>query len=207
MRTPNLQNTLATTAALAVLAYLPAPAWAQFTLTLSPSAVTGLPGSTDLVVYGSLANLANTPTNFVTDSFNLLSGPSTADLTMALVFSDDNLTNPQTPLTLGAKQVFPGPTGATFAPLLFLNADPAAPLGLYKGNFRSSRSASDTLGTSCSPPDAARPHPSADETVPTCGIIRACSFEYDGTDISQGRPLGGQGYSHSHPDGCCRAKA
>ena len=135
MRTPNLQNTLATTAALAVLAYLPAPAWAQFTLTLSPSAVTGLPGSTDLVVYGSLANLANTPTNFVTDSFNLLSGPSTADLTMALVFSDDNLTNPQTPLTLGAKQVFPGPTGATFAPLLFLNADPAAPLGLYKGNF------------------------------------------------------------------------
>lgn len=135
MRSPNSQITLATLAAFALLAWLPAPARAQFTLSLAPSAVTGLPGSTDLIVYGSLANLANTPADFVTDSFNLLSGPSSADLTTALVFSDDNLLNPQTPLTLGAKQVFPGPAGTTFAPLLFLNADAAAPLGLYTGNF------------------------------------------------------------------------
>jgi len=135
MRTQTLHNTLTAAAALTVLAFLPAPARAQFTLTLSTSAVTGLPGNTDLQVLGSLTNLANTPADFVTESFNLLSGPSKADLTTALVFSDDNLTNPQIPLTLGAKQVFPGPTGATFAPLLFLNADPTAPLGLYTGNF------------------------------------------------------------------------
>ena len=135
MRSANIQNTLVLAAALALLAWLPAPARAQLTLTLAPSAVTGSPGSTDLIVYGSLVNLANRPASFVTDGFNLISGPISADLTTAVVFSDDNLTNPQTPLTLGANQVFPGPTGATFAPLFFLNIDPGAPLGVYKGNF------------------------------------------------------------------------
>lgn len=131
----NSRKTLIALAALAILAWLPSPARAQFSLTLAPAPVTGLPGDTGLKVFGSLANLANAPVDFVTEDFSLISGPSGADLTTAISFSADNLVNFPIPLTLAANQLYPGPTGADFAPLLFLDADAAAPLGTYSGNF------------------------------------------------------------------------
>src|SRR5665213_2103218 len=94
----NYPKALTVFAPLAVLAWLPTPARAQITLSLSPSTVTGAPGATDVAIYGSLANLSNTPVNTDID-FNITGGPSGADLTLFYPSADNQL-----PPTLGANQ-------------------------------------------------------------------------------------------------------
>ena len=121
-------KTLALGSALVALAWLPTPAQAQFTLNITPSAVTAMPGDLNVPISGTLTNLAGTPVDLQNENFNLLSGPNGANLGTAIIFSDMNLTNPPLPQTLGANQAYSGP-------LVFLDTDASAPLGTYIGNF------------------------------------------------------------------------
>ena len=112
----------ALSALLLMAAPMPANAQRQVVdLVVDPGTPSGQAGM-DLPVTGKLIN--NGPTSVDLDNFyfNLLNGPASADLTLAVFFSDF-----EAPLTLGPNQTY---TGTLFT----LGTDPGAPAGAYQGN-------------------------------------------------------------------------
>jgi len=112
------------TATLALF-WLPCPAQAQFSFTLTPASVTGAPGDMDLTFFGTLTNTGTTTLlSGQNPSFNLLTGPAGADLStfpvvLGSFFAPDTLA--------------PGTTSTI--PIFSADIDPSAPLGLYLGNI------------------------------------------------------------------------
>lgn len=123
LRTQSWYSALFALAFFFALAWLSTAAQAQVAMTIAGTPINALPGSTGVSVFGSLTNSGTASVDLDNAYFNLISGPSGADLTSALSFSDYSA-----PFTLSAGQVY---SGALFT----VDTAAAAPLGSYLGNF------------------------------------------------------------------------
>jgi hypothetical protein len=102
--------------------YSPAKAITPFSLNIDPATSTIAPGTTGAVFTGEITDPQTIPLTLESLSYNLISGPTGADLTSAAIFDTYLVPDPINS---------PGYTGDLFS----LDIDPSAPTGVYTANL------------------------------------------------------------------------